>query len=97
MGCKCAKISDEYCGWECTISGDQCMYMPPNSKRCAEEYGEGPDAKKDKCEDCKKFYLENNKRCCKDEPLSFDGENIKPSKYIEDDVFCCGAFEDKNK
>ena len=44
MSCKCAKISDEYCGWECTISGDQCMYMPPNSKRCAKEYGEGPDA-----------------------------------------------------
>ena len=44
MSCKCAKISDEYCGWQCTISGDQCMYMPPNSKRCAGEYGEGPDA-----------------------------------------------------
>lgn len=30
--------------WECTITGDQCLYMPPNSKACAEVYGEGPDA-----------------------------------------------------
>ena len=27
----------------CEVSGDQCMCYIPDSKRCAEEYGEGPD------------------------------------------------------
>lgn len=43
MSCKCAVSTDEYHGWECSITGGPCMYLVPNSKRCAEEYGEGPD------------------------------------------------------
>lgn len=44
MACSAAKSTDQYHGWECEISGGACMYLSPNSKQCAEEYGEGPDA-----------------------------------------------------
>lgn len=44
MACKCAKVSDEYHGWECSITEGPCMYLVPNSKACAKDYGEGPDA-----------------------------------------------------
>jgi hypothetical protein len=43
-GCKCAKPTDEYHGWYCAVSGGECMFLIPNSKRCAEIYGEEPDA-----------------------------------------------------
>lgn len=43
MGCKCAKPTDEWHGWECTITGGECMFSFPNSRLCAELYGEGPD------------------------------------------------------
>lgn len=47
MSCKCANFdSDE--GWKCSVSGDRCVYMIPNSKACAEMYGEGPDAVNEK-------------------------------------------------
>lgn len=43
MSCKCASFdSDE--GWKCSVSGDRCLFMIPDSKICAEKYGEGPDA-----------------------------------------------------
>lgn len=43
MSCKCASWDmDE--GYKCSVSGDRCMFMIPNSKACAEMYGEGPDA-----------------------------------------------------
>lgn len=44
MACSCAKRTDEYHGYECTITEGPCMFLIPNSKRCAEEYGEGPDS-----------------------------------------------------
>ncbi len=44
MGCKYAVRTDEYHGWECEITGGACMFLFPNSKLCAEKYGEGPDA-----------------------------------------------------
>lgn len=47
MGCSCAKRTDEYHGWECLVSGGECMFINPNSKACAEMYGEGPDAYSD--------------------------------------------------
>lgn len=43
-GCKCASKTDEWHGWECSITEGPCMYFMPDSKKCAEEYGEGPDA-----------------------------------------------------
>lgn len=44
MACKCAKRTDEYHGWECEITEGACMFLVPNSRLCAELYGEGPDA-----------------------------------------------------
>ena len=43
MACKCAYRTDEYHGWGCTVTDGACMFLVPNSKACAEEYGEGPD------------------------------------------------------
>lgn len=43
-GCKCAIPTDEYHGWECSITEGACMFLYPDSKACAEKYGEGPDA-----------------------------------------------------
>jgi len=68
--------------------------MIPDSKRCAEEYGEGPDVEHDKCEDCADFYMEGDKRCCKKNPLRFEettGDFVN-SKYIEDNILSCGGF-----
>lgn len=44
MSCKCAHPTDAYHGWECDVSGGTCMFLIPNSRACAEIYGEGPDA-----------------------------------------------------
>ena len=44
MACKAARQTDEYHGWECAITEGACMFLTPNSKACAEKYGEGPDA-----------------------------------------------------
>ncbi len=43
MSCKCAKRTDEYHGWACTVTDGECMFLFPDSKACAEIYGEGPD------------------------------------------------------
>ncbi len=43
MSCLCAKRTDEYHGWECSVTDGECMFLTPNSKACAEIYGEGPD------------------------------------------------------
>ena len=43
MGCKAAIPTYEYHGWECEITEGACMFLHPDSKRCAKEYGEGPD------------------------------------------------------
>lgn len=44
MACKCATYDPDTNRWDCSVSGSGCMYLFPNSRRCAEEYGEGPDA-----------------------------------------------------
>lgn len=41
--CIAAYHTDEYHGYGCEISGGACMFLYPNSKACAREYGEGPD------------------------------------------------------
>lgn len=43
-GCSAARSTDEFHGWKCTITDGECMFLRPDSKRCAEMYGEGPDA-----------------------------------------------------
>lgn len=43
MSCKRA-VFDDYIGrYVCSITDDECMFLIPNSKSCAEQYGEGPD------------------------------------------------------
>lgn len=91
MGCSA------YVKGVCEVSGSGCMFVFPDSKACAEKFGEGPDAITDKCEDCTHFYLEKGIRCCELEPLSSgikDGRFVE-SKYIDEDVACCGAFKIK--
>lgn len=41
--CKCAYHTDEWHGYGCSITADACMFLYPDSKACAEQYGEGPD------------------------------------------------------
>ena len=99
MSCKCAKPTDEYHGWKCEIQGGPCCFLVPNSKACAEKYGEGPDTVNNKCEDCKDFYRnEDGKRCCKRKghlgTVQIDnGIDIVETPLIDDDVVCCGGWE----
>ncbi len=52
MSCRFANQTDEWHGWECSITEGPCMYLMPDSKACAKEYGEGPDAEHDEgCEE----------------------------------------------
>lgn len=50
MSCKCAKFDSDLGRYQCSVSGDECMYMFPSSKKCAEEWGEGPDVKYEESE-----------------------------------------------
>ncbi len=45
MSCKCASWDSDR-GNVCSVTGDGCMFVIPNSKACAEMYGEGLDASK---------------------------------------------------
>ncbi len=47
MGCKYARVTDEYHGWECQVTEGECMFLYPSSKACAEIFGEGPDINED--------------------------------------------------
>lgn len=44
MSCKCAKYDEDEGRYCCEVTGNGCIFYIPNSKRCAEIYGEGPDA-----------------------------------------------------
>jgi hypothetical protein len=43
VSCKCATFDPDEGRWQCSVSGDGCVYYVPNSKACAQDYGEGPD------------------------------------------------------
>lgn len=43
MACTCARFDTDE-GWTCKITGGRCEFYIPNSKLCAEMFGEGPDA-----------------------------------------------------
>ena len=45
MSCKCAKYDIDEGRYYCDVTGDQCMYLIPDSKKCASDYDEGPDRK----------------------------------------------------
>lgn len=40
MSCKFAVRTDEFHGWKCSVAEGPCMFLLPNSKKCAEEYGQ---------------------------------------------------------
>lgn len=42
--CSAAYYTDEYHGYGCSVTEGSCMFFYPDSKMCAEIYGEGPDA-----------------------------------------------------
>lgn len=42
--CKAVYHTDEWHGYGCSITEGACMFLYPDSKACAREYGEGPDA-----------------------------------------------------
>lgn len=45
---KCKYASFKSVGkYYCSVSGNECMYLIPDSKRCTEEY---PDAQQNKCD-----------------------------------------------
>lgn len=48
MSCKCAKYDVEDGRYICDVTGGDCMYLFPNSTRCAEEWGEGPEVEDEK-------------------------------------------------
>ena len=43
MACKCTKFDPDEGRFMCSVTGDSCMYLIPNSAKCAEEYEESPD------------------------------------------------------
>lgn len=44
MACKAAgKYDPETNRYRCSVTGDDCMFLFPNSKECSEMFGEGPD------------------------------------------------------
>ncbi len=99
MGCTYAKYDADDARYSCGVTGGGCVFMMPDSKRCAELYGEGPDADTERCEDCSEFYLEDGKRCCKKEPYNSDMWNketmqYERSKYIV--CACCGGYTPKH-
>ncbi|MEH2957818.1 hypothetical protein [Candidatus Merdisoma sp. JLR.KK006] len=45
--CSVAYYTDEWHGYGCGITEGPCEFLFPDSKACAEMYGEGPDAQDD--------------------------------------------------
>ncbi|MGE5436592.1 MAG: hypothetical protein ACM3O3_05140 [Syntrophothermus sp.] len=43
MACRCAKLDPDTARYKCEVSGDGCIYLIPDAKRCSKEYGEGPE------------------------------------------------------
>ena len=42
MSCRYASVTDEYHGWECSVTEGACAFLIPSEKACYEEYEEGP-------------------------------------------------------
>ena len=42
MGCRWAIPTDEYHGWECSVTDGACEFLFPSEKECYDTYGEGP-------------------------------------------------------
>ena len=50
MSCTCAEFDEDTGRYVCAVSGSGCMYFIPDSKQCAKDYGEGPDAETEEVE-----------------------------------------------
>lgn len=48
MGCKAARRTDQYHGWECTITEGECMFLYPDDEECFRKFGEGSKAEEKK-------------------------------------------------
>ena len=46
-GCTCATYEPDEGRYICDITECGCMFLIPDSKVCAEKYGEGPDVEED--------------------------------------------------
>lgn len=103
MACKCAKYDSSTGRYECRVSGDGCMFLTPDDKKCAEVYGEGPEANKDEtCENCQGLKIIDGKRYCVStwgrsmmEVELFDGWKNKECVPIDEDAVSCGGFKRK--
>ncbi len=73
MSCKCAISTDEYHGWECTITGGACAFLYPNQKKCHQLYEDVPDPEEEYtdiyggtyriCKSCgERFYLRKQEK-----------------------------------
>lgn len=47
MESKCRSAYVHRDGWYCNMTDEKCEFLHPDSKRCAEMYGMGPDAQDD--------------------------------------------------
>lgn len=65
--CICASETDEWHGYECSITGGACMYLIPNQDHCATKYGE--------VEHAKKWIKENNKTISKENKWLYNEPN----------------------
>lgn len=100
MSCKCAKYDGSTGRYECSVSGDGCMFIIPDSKKCAEVYEEGPEAHKDeKCENCQGLKMIDGKRYCTSTwgRAMMDVELFGDIKHmdvvpIDEECICCGGF-----
>lgn len=43
MACRCAIPTDEFHGWECSITGGACIFFYPDQQSCHEAYGDVGD------------------------------------------------------
>lgn len=49
--CKAAYHTDGWHGYGCNITEGACVFLIPDSKKCADMYGEGPDVEQEEDDD----------------------------------------------
>lgn len=60
MSCKCAKFDSEDGRWQCSITGDGCVYLIPSQKACSEQYVDEKAAEERYQKDLEKIRQELN-------------------------------------
>lgn len=82
--CTAARPTDEFHGWKCDITDGECMFLMPDSKRCAEMYGEGPDAYLLEDEENNKDNESNNSRIIEDIIADEEGDYLSDEDEFDD-------------